>query len=40
MDRMNDWTDAQTGYAVLYVIGGLFLSLAVMVGLVFVYGAL
>jgi hypothetical protein len=38
--HMNDWTDGQVGYAVLGIIGGLFLSLMVMLGLVIAYAAL
>jgi hypothetical protein len=36
---VNDRTDAQTGYTVLYIIGGLFVTVLVMLGLVIVYAA-
>jgi hypothetical protein len=37
--HVNDRTDAQTGYTLLYIIGGLFSALLLMLGLVFAYAA-
>ena len=37
---MNDWSDAKSGRMALYVIGGLFVALMVMLALVVVYGGL